>query len=198
MEKHSPLFQMLNFYQNSVFYHLAWNKELIKGRYIGFGQYDMKMSAPEFREMYQITSEDNADKVFTPFLYKFDALYSSPIDEDGWITCFLKPYNKFFGMNHTLENISKLPLALLHTFIMPTWFFLDIMPFVEKNTPEILRALNWETRHLAGSLERVFALCISCGILEGKIKNLIPLDGFQHIESQHSEDLLRGIKQGSK
>jgi hypothetical protein len=196
MKKHSPLFQMLNFYQNSVFYHLAWNKELIQSKYIGFGQYDMKMSASEFRQMYQVacTNEDTADKVFAPFLYEFETLYSSPINKEGWMSCFLNPYNNFFGMNHTMESVSKIPLALLHTFIIPTWFFLHIMPFVENLTPEILRAINWETRHLAGTLERVFALCISCGILEGKIKNLIPLHGFQHIEGQHSEDTLRGIK----
>jgi hypothetical protein len=156
------------------------------------------MLAPDFRQMYKSISDDNADKVFTPFRYNFDALYFSPIDRWEWNTLFIEPYNEFFKMNHTLEKLSKLPLALLHTFIMPTWFFLHIMPFVESLTPEILRTLNWETRHLAGSLERIFALCISCGILEGKLKNLIPLDGFQHIEAQHSEDQLRGIKQGSK
>jgi hypothetical protein len=193
MPIHSPLFQMLNFYQNSVFYHLAWNKDLIQGRYIGFGQYDMKMSAPEFRQVYKIISNDTADKVFAPFLYDFNALYSSPLDKDKWSSCFISPYNKFFGMNHTLEKLSTLPLALLHTFIMPTWFFLHIMKFVENLTPEILRALNWETRHLAGTLERVFALCISCGILEGKIRSLVQLSGFQHVEAQHSEDKLRGI-----
>lgn len=192
MKKHSPLFQMLNFYQNSVFYHLAWNKEHIDTKYIGFGQYDMKMSAPEFRQMYQAISSDMANKIFAPFLYDFNALYSSPINQNGWISCFLNPYNEFFGMNHTIESLSKVPLALLHTFIMPTWFFLNIMPFVENLTPEILRALNWETRHLAGTLERVFALCISCGIVEGKL-NLFHLNGFQHIEDQHSEDKLRGI-----
>jgi len=194
MKKHSPLFQMLNFYQNSVFYHLAWNKELIQSKYIGFGQYDMKMDAQEFRQVYQVISstQDMGDKVFAPFLYGFDALFSSPITHNGWITSFLHPYNEYFGMNHTLESLSKLPLTLLHTFIMPTWFFLHMMPFVENLTPEILRALNWETRHLAGTLERVFALCISCGILEGKL-HLVPLSGFQHIENQHSEDKLRGI-----
>jgi hypothetical protein len=194
MKKHSPLFQMLNFYQNSVFYHLAWNKEHIDSKYIGFGQYDMKIDAQEFRQVYNVISlvEDKADKVFAPFLYDFDALYSSPISQNGWVSSFLYPYNEFFGTNHTLESVSKLPLALLHTFIMPTWFFLHIMPFVENLTPIILRELNWETRHLAGTLERVFALCISCGILEGKLK-LISLTGFQHIEDQHSEDLLRGL-----
>lgn len=190
MPIHSPLFQMLNFYQNSVFYHLAWNKQLIDSKYVGFGQYDMKISASEFRQMYQIISTDTANKVFAPFLYDFNALYSSPLQ--NWSSCFIAPYNKFFGMNHTLESISTLPLALLHTFILPTWFFLHIMPFVENLTSEILRALNWETRHLAGTLERVFALCISCGILEGKIK-LVSLSGFQHVEAQHSEDKLRGI-----
>jgi hypothetical protein len=193
MKIHSPLFQMLNFYQNSLFYHLAWNKDLIGSKYIGFGQYDMKISAPEFRQMYEVLQTDAAENVFAPFLYDFNALYSSPIGRDGWISCFLNSYNEFFGMNHTMESVSKMPLALLHTFIMPTWFFLHFMPFVENLTPIILRTLNWETRHLAGTLERVFALCISCGILEGKIRNLISLNGFQHIEGQHSEDKLRGI-----
>ena len=188
MPKHSPLFQMLNFYQNSVFYHLAWNKEFIDSRYIRFAQYDMKIDATEFRQVCDVIKDDMADKVFAPFLYEFKAL-DNYVD---WMTCFVNPYNKFFGMNHTLESLSKLPLSLLHTFIMPTWFFLHIMPFVENLTPEILRGLNWDTRHLAGTLERVFALCISCGILEGKL-HLIGLQGFQHIESQHSEDKLRGI-----
>jgi hypothetical protein len=191
MKKHSPLYQMLNFYQNSVFYHLAWNKEVIDSKYIGFGQYDMKISAGEFRQVYQMIQND-ADKIFAPFLYEFHALYSNPINKDGWISSFLHPYNEYFGKDHTLDSVSKVPLALLHTFIMPTWFFLHIMPFVENLTPIILRELNWETRHLAGTLERVFALCISCGILEGKIQ-LIQLNGFQHIEGQHSEDKLRGI-----
>ena len=192
MNVHSPFYQMLNFYQNSVFYHLAWNKELIDAKYIGFGQYDMKINAPEFREMYKLIQYDLSEKVVAPFLYDFQALLCSPISMDGWISLFLNPYNKFFETTHTMDSISKLPLALLHTFIMPTWFFLKIMPFVEKLTPEILRVLGWETRHLAGTLERIFALCISCGILEGSL-NLIPLNGFQHIEDQHSEDKLRGI-----
>ena len=192
MPIHSPFYQMLNFYQNSVFYHLAWNKELIDSKYIGFGQYDMKISAPEFREMYELIHYDLSDKIFAPFLYDFQALNSSPISMNGWVHCFLIPYNTFFETTHTMDSISKLPLSLLHTFIMPTWFFLKIMPFVEKLTPEILRVLGWETRHLAGTLERIFALCISCGILEGNL-NLIHLNGFQHIEDQHSEDKLRGI-----
>ena len=196
MKKHSPLYQMLNFYQNSVFYHLAWNKEHIDSKYIGFGQYDMNINANEIRQVYQVISsaEDKADKVFAPFLYNFNALYSSSISQNGWVLSFLHPYNEFFGMNHTIESLSKFPLALLHTFIIPSWFFLHIMPFIENLTPIILRELNWETRHIAGTFERVFALCISCGVLEGKLKGFIALTGFQHIEEQHSEDLLRGIR----
>lgn len=199
MKKHSPLFQMLNFYQNSVFYHLLWNPELIESKYIGFGQYDMKISAPEFRQMTHRIDEAadfKGDTVFAPFLYDFSALYSSPIDLIGWTRIFLTPYNNFYATNHTMERLSKLPLALLHTFIIPKWFFLHMMPFVESLTPEILRTLGWETRHLAGTLERIFALCISCAVIEGNILHLVDVKGFQHVEGQHSEDKLRGLGLG--
>jgi hypothetical protein len=32
MKIHSPFYQMLNFYQNSVFFHLYWNKDLITSK----------------------------------------------------------------------------------------------------------------------------------------------------------------------
>jgi hypothetical protein len=72
-----------------------------------------------------------------------------------------------------------------------------MMPFVENLMPRILKTLQWETRHLAGTLERIFALCISCGIIEGKFREILQLHGFQHVDQQHSEDSLRNIKQGS-
>jgi len=69
------------------------------------------------------------------------------------------------------------------------------MPFIEKIIPIILRKINWDTRHLAGTLERVFALCLSCGILEGKLKTLIQMHGIKtDIPGQREEDVLRGIK----
>jgi len=192
MKIHNPLYQMTNFYQNSVFFHLYWNKELIQSKYIGFGQYDMSIDADELRKIYDIIKDDTADKIIPVFPYPFDALcHKDNIPE--WEELFVKPYNSYYGTNHTLSDVEKLPLFLLHTFIMPTWFFLHMMPFVESVVPRFLKAMNWETRHLAGHFERIFALCISFGIIEGKFRALIPLKGFAHIDSQHSADALRGI-----
>jgi len=192
MRVHCPLQQMNNFYQNSVFFHLYWNKELINSKYIGFGQYDMSFNAEEFMKVYETLAGDTADKIIPAFMYPFQALCDKE-EIDVWEELFMKNYNSFYGTTHTLKKIEHLPLFLLHTFIMPTWFFLHMMPFVESLLPKILKMLNWETRHLAGQLERVFALCISCGILEGKFRSLIQLKGVSHVDTQHSVDTLRGI-----
>lgn len=192
MKIHNPLQQMTNFYQNSVFFHLYWNKELINSKYIGFGQYDMSYAAEEFIKVYDTLKDDTADKIIPAFLYPFDALCAKEM-RNVWEEIFIKPYNSYYGTSHTLKMIEHLPLCLLHTFIMPTWFFLHMMPFVESLLPKLLKAMNWDTRHLAGHLERVFALCISCGIVEGKFRALVPLRGISHIDAQHSVDELRGI-----
>jgi len=193
MNKHSPLFQMLNFYQNSVFFHLYWNSHLIKSKYVGFGQYDMHFNAEEFRNILSILNNDPEDRIVVPvFAYSFYTLYNV-MNEEFWEKNFIIPYNTFYFRNHTLESLKHIPLFLLHTFIIPTSFFLRMMPFVEKNLPNILKGLNWDVRNIAGTLERVFALCISCGIAEGIFKKMVKLQGVSHIESQHSEDLLRGI-----
>jgi hypothetical protein len=73
-----------------------------------------------------------------------------------------------------------------------------MMPFVEHLLPRILETLQWDTRHLAGTLERVFALCISCAITEGKFRHILKLEGIEHVDNQHSEDILRGIAAGSQ
>lgn len=192
MKVHCPLQQMNNFYQNSVFFHLYWNKELINSKYIGFGQYDMSFAAGEFMKVYDTLKDDTADKIIPVFMYPFDVLCVK--EELGvWDELFMRPYNSYYGTSHTLKSIEHLPLCLLHTYIMPTWFFLHMMPFVESVLPRILKFMNWETRHLAGNFERVFALCISCGIVEGKFRSLVPLQGVSHIDAQHSVDGLRGI-----
>ena len=196
MKIHNPLYQMTNFYQNSVFFHLYWNKDLINSKYIGFGQYDMTFNTDDFRKIYQDIENDTADKIVPVFLYPFEALCNKenlPI----WEEMFIKPYNEFYGTSHSIKALEHLPLALLHTFIMPTWFFLHMMPFVESLLPRLLKFINWDTRHLAGQLERVFALCISCGIVEGKFRALNVLRGVSHNDTQHSLDELRGIPEGS-
>ncbi len=193
MKIHNPLYQMTNFYQNSAFFHLYWNKELINSKYIGFGQYDMSFNADEMRTILKAIENDTADKIIPVFTFPFEGLCNRE-EMPIWKELFVNPYNDYYGTSHELKSVEGLPLCLLHTFIMPTWFFLHMMPFVESLVPRILKFLNWDTRHLAGTLERVFALCISFGMIEGKFRQLLRLKGVSHADSQRSPDELRGIK----
>ena len=70
------------------------------------------------------------------------------------------------------------------------------MTFVEHSANVLLSALNKQTRHLAGSLERVFGLCIACGLVEGRLKGYTIQKGVSHISEQHTDDAFRGILQG--
>ena len=72
-----------------------------------------------------------------------------------------------------------------------------MMEFIEHILPTSLKFLNWETRHLAGTLERVIALSISCAILEGKFRHVTPLEGCVNNKNQHTGDEMRGIPKGS-
>jgi len=191
----SPLLQMTNFYQNSVFFHLYWNRSMITSKYIGFGQYDMSFSAKSFREVEAKLRDDTADKILGAFPYDFRTVLDI-LSPAQWTEHFVAPYNKYYNMNHTLANIERTPIFLMHTFIMPTWFFIHMMGFVESVYPSILKALQWDTRHLAGTLERVLGLCIAFGIHEGKFAQIHQLEGIQHIDSQHTGDALRGILPG--
>jgi hypothetical protein len=198
MKNYSPFYQMLNFYQNSVFFHLHENPEMIKTRYIGFGQYDMSFTADNFRNaITRIFAEnDPGDKVIGCFLYEYKALFQL-FDKDIWTDYFFEPYNQYFKIKHTHEEIKDIPLCLLHTFIIPTWFFHSMMGFLKWNLPKIMKMLNWDTRHLAGTLERFIALCISCGIKEGRFRGFFQLEGVSHLDEQHMEDPLRNIAGGS-
>ena len=191
MKNHSPLYQMLNFYQNSTFLHLFWNKDYEKSKYIGFGQYDMSIDSSEFEQIQSVlTNSENT--VYGSFIYPFGVLFD-PFSRSFWQDNFITPYNLYFGTQHTFQKLEPVPLFLLHTFIMPSWFFKHIMPFIEENIPQIMRGLAWDTRHLAGTLERVFALCICCGIVERKLQNILALKGIKNIEHQRTSDSFRGI-----
>lgn len=191
---YNPLYQMSNFYQNSAFLHIFWNNLHTKTKYIGFAQYDMSLDANELLAMELLMKDDNTNTAYIAFPYSPVILYNDIYTPQFWEETFLKPYNTFYNTNHTPSNIIAMPLPLLHTFIIPSWFFAHMMPFVEKVIPTVLRNLQWDTRHLAGTLERIFALCISFGIQEQKINNVVKLNGIiTDIQGQRENDSFRGI-----
>lgn len=191
---YNPLYQMTNFYQNSAFLHIFWNNLHTKTKYIGFAQYDMSLDANELLAVELLMKDDNANTAYVSFPYNPLILLNELYTDAFWEETFLKPYNTFYNTNHTFSNIMAMPLPLLHTFIIPSWFFAHMMPFVEKVIPTVLRNLQWDTRHLAGTLERIFGLCISFGIQEQKINNLVKLNGIvTDIQGQRENDSFRGI-----
>lgn len=195
MRWQSPLYQMLNFYQNSVFFHLWKNPEVLPQKYIGFGQYDMTIAAEPFLEIAKELEQDDGKTFVGVYPYSQGVCFDL-FKADQWKGLFMDSYNKFYHKQHTLESLRDIPHFLIHTFILPKSFFLSMMPFVDSLLPNVLKALNWETRHLAGTLERVFALCIACAIKEKQFNRVLVLKGITHEESQHEEDTLRGIQKG--
>jgi hypothetical protein len=191
MKEFSPLYQMQRFYQNSFFTHLYKNQDLITTKYIGFAQYDQKIVKSEFELLLNTIESDKADKFIGSFPYPYKALEMLP--DAIWEKIFVEPYNKFYHMNITLEELKKQPMFLLHTFIMPTWFFKHMMPFVEHITPSIIKLLNWDNTHIAGILERIYALCIACGIIEGKFRQILGFPGIKQCDLQRTPDPVRGI-----
>lgn len=193
MKEFSPLYQMLHWQQNSFMHHLFYNQHLINTKYVGFAQYDQYLNAEEFQRLSDILKNDKGDKLIACFSYPFGACCDI-LSREEWDEVFIKTYNSFYKMNHTLEDLERMPMFLFHTFLIPTWFFNHMMPFIEHITPKIVKKLGWNIRHLAGTLERVYAFCLAMGMLEGKFRQVIHFKGIELRDEQRTADPIRGVE----
>ena len=199
MRTYSPLMQMSNFYQNSVFFHLYWNKdEYVHSDYVGFAQYDMSFSADHIRKISEVLKQ-NTDYsiVFGAYPYPIQTAFDI-LSPEEWTNTLLIPYNLHYGTNHSIQDLTNIPIFLMHTFILPRHYFIYMMRFMDTWYPKLIKALNWSTRHLAGTLERAIGIYIALGILEAKFKHVIRLEGITHVDAQHTGDEMRGINPGKK
>jgi hypothetical protein len=196
LQKYDPEQQQNKSQQNSCFFHLLWNPTLLQSKYVGFGQYDISMEADPMRNAVRIMNQK--DKIcFIMFPYYFIHLFD-PIPPTRWTSYFVSFYNSYYNTYHKLKDIQHMPLALLHTFILPSDFFQEMMTFVEAAHATIWNMIRNNKVIYAGTMERVFALCINFAVLEGKFDDLLILKGFSHNDSQHTGDEMRGIKTGSE
>jgi hypothetical protein len=161
-----PDLQATNFYQNSVFFHLFWNPSFLTSEFVGFGQYDMEITKQEFETSLSLLT---SPRVVVSFMSHTFADTPQVYGPTMWGTMFMRPYNVFRHKNHQFKDLESYPMCLYHTFILPRWLFVEMMEFADWNLPNLRRCTKYDTRHLAGTLERVFAFYIACAAREGRI-----------------------------
>jgi len=194
LQNYTPLYQMNHFYQNSFLLHLSKNRHLVTTPYIGFGQYDMKLSIDSFKDVQKLIEQEGSLKqtLFTAFPYPFIQLYGI-LSESIWRE-ILTLYNIKYSTSHSYDTLQKLPLALMHTFIIPSNIFFESMDFFEATIPFIIKHLEWNTRHMAGTLERLIAFIFCIKVLEQKIQKIVQLHNISHTISQRDDDALRNLR----
>jgi hypothetical protein len=111
------------------------------------------------------------------------------LNRDQW-TQLLSVYNLENRTTITLESLQDVPFFLMNTYILPTWFFIHLQTQLRKLLPHVLKFLNYNMRHIAGTLERTNALIIACALKEKKLIGLIS-DAISDVPSQKLFDPLR-------
>ena len=179
--QHNPFLQMNNMNENSVIQHFINNPQLYNdAKYIGLGQYDMKLDATVFRNLVDTIKNDNTVDAYFPFMYHIYHLYNR-FPPKFWTDNFIEHYNKKFNTTHTLDELCRHGfIPLINCFVIPVQIWKDLVEFSVFITPYILQGLEWDIQHLGGTMERVHGLYLLCLINERKIENVYELPGILH------------------
>jgi len=161
---YNPIYQMLKFQDNSV----ILNYPAPPTPFVGFSQYDMIIDKDKFI-LAQSYLKDNIMVGFFPYSIQ---VTMDILQESQW-NQVLEIYNQNNNTTHTVQDISTQPFFLMNTYILPSWFFTRLQLNLRKLLPTIFRALNYNMRHIAGTLERANSFIIACGIKEGIIEYII-------------------------
>ena len=181
---HDPFMQINHFYNNSALWHAYLNPGLRTREFIGFAQYDMAIPK---RALDRFAATPGPRRVGAMFPLPFACLFQNPLPAAFWEELVREAHP---GLE--IANLTGDPLPLMHGFIMPTPAFVEMMQFADSWLPKVLRALGHDTRHLAGTLERVFALWIAAKGRAGVLGPILELPGFVHgQETQRLPDAFR-------
>jgi hypothetical protein len=171
---YNPLYQMNRLYQNSFFFHLVRHPQLLQKKYIGFGQYDQKINADSFRNVLALLQE-SPNILFGSFAYPLSTCFDV-LTADIWFKMIVEQMNRVYNISPqiTMEDLNKQPIFLLHTFIIPTLIFKEMMEFIEIYVfRQLIMALNWDTKHVAGSLERAIGIFLAICIQTGRFEKVV-------------------------
>jgi len=192
IQGYEPFYQREKYYQNSVFFNTMNIIETLGLDQIGFAQYDMVFTPEIFEEIKQTCEADkNAAIGFYP--YPIEHLFEI-VPPQAW-QFIIQQYSNFFQV--PVENVDKLEsmkLALFHTFVIPKSNYCRMMHFAKKVLPNIVTFLNKDNRHMAGTLERLFALFLNLEIITGNMKEFKWVSGLRHDDTGlRLRDEFRGV-----
>jgi hypothetical protein len=156
---YNPLYQMLNFCDNSIILNIRPPPK----QFVGFCQYDMIINENKMKIAIEKLTKYNSMVGFYP--YHIDTIFDVLTNEN--YSALINMYNTINKTTHTLESLSDTPFFLMNTYIIPTWFFVKVQSTLKILLPLIFKLLNYDMRHIAGTLERTNSLIIACAIKEG-------------------------------
>jgi hypothetical protein len=185
---HDPFMQMNHFYNNSALWHVYRNLDLLVDDHVGFAQYDMTIPRAPLDAFAELTTAQPG-AVGYMFPYPFAALFHNPLPAEFWDHVIVRAA---FPGRATLSDLSSVELPLFHGFILPKTAFLKMMAFADRVLPVVVRALGHDTRHLAGTLERVCALWIAAAVWSGTLGPVVNVPGFEH--NQAAQRLLDAFR----
>jgi len=165
MPGYNPMYQMLQFCDNSI----ILNFPAPSTPFCGFCQYDMRIDAVAFNNTVEHLKDYKTMVGFFPYPIE---VIQDILNKAQW-NAILDIYNTENSTNHTVDNLNGIPFFLMNTYILPTWFFMKLQSQLRRFLPTILQNLNYNMRHVAGTLERTNALLIACALKEGKLVGLI-------------------------
>jgi len=189
--EYESYYQENNFYQNSFFFNLMNVIDTLGLEHIGFGQYDMIYTQDIMDQMKEKCQDIKAAIGFYP--YPIEPLFE--ILQPGVWQFIIQKYSNFFDI--AIDDIDKLDtmkLALFHTFIIPVENYKRMMCFTKDILKNVTAFLGNNTRHMAGTLERVFALFLNLEIITGNMQEFQWIDGLVHDDvNLRLADSLRGL-----
>jgi hypothetical protein len=185
---YNPIYQILKLCENSVILNLPAPPT----PFIGLCQYDMRINSEEFNFIFD--NLDTYKSMIGFFAYHIDTIQDDVFSKKDWEEV-LNIYNSDNKTSHTIELLEDIPFFLMNTYILPSWFFTKLQLQLKRLLPVILKLLDYNIRHMGGTLEATNALIIACAIKEGtlfcKISNAIQDEETQKIKDpfKHGESV---------
>lgn len=174
---YEPYYQENNFYQNSVFFNLMNVIDTLSLEQIGFAQYDMIFTTEIFDQIKEKCADSKSAIGFYP--YPIEPLFE--ILKPGAWQFFIQQYSNFFDVSiDDIEKLETMQLALFHTFVIPVENYKRMMCFSKHVLKNVLAFLGNDTRHIAGTLERLFALFLNLEIITGKMQEFQWIKDLKH------------------